>query len=89
MLHAGAEEKCNYANGFLEILLDVGEGNDGSVGVVDAFAALCGLFPVFARFEVFGPPGECAALFGSCAVDLAFALFEEDAVVGAGMLEES
>jgi len=44
------------------------------------FAARCGLFPGQARFEVFFPPGEGAALLGAVVVNGAAVVFQKDAV---------
>ena len=56
--------------------------------MVDPFAVLGSFFPAFGGFELVAPPGEGAALFGSVAIDLALAVFQEDAVVGAGVFSK-
>ncbi len=67
---------------------DLDEGDERSVGVVDPFAALGGFGPILWSADRVDPPGEGAALDGASVVDRALVVFEEDAGVGSGGVEE-
>lgn len=70
------------------MLLDLKRGDEGRIGVIDSFAAGGGFFPIGRIAEIVDPPGKCAALCGTGVVDGALIIFQENAVVRAGAIEE-
>lgn len=64
------------------MLFDLFERDEGSVFVIDPFAPFFSGVPVGVVFDIIGPPGKGAALFGACFVYGAyFFVFEKDAIV--------
>lgn len=56
--------------------------------MVDPFAPLSGLLPVFRSSKIVEPPGKCLALLRSSVVDGALFPFQENAVSRAGLIDQ-
>src|SRR6185436_11362761 len=63
-------------------------GDEGGVRMVDPFASLGCLFPVFRIAQVVDPPGKSSALSWPRFIGCAFFVGEKNTVIGLGTVEQ-
>ena len=68
--------------------MDMERVDNGGFRVVDPFASLSGLFPIFGASQIVDPPGEGAALCGTRFVRSALFVVQKHAIMGIRPIEQ-